>query len=358
MLILFLPNWKVEYCDVEPLEKQPPDYCVDGQDYWFFRYFNDKPDVDIIDIRSIGVLENIEKNKLRFYIIQAIKAIPQLNKYDLIVSHGMQSGIVIALWRRLFRTRSKHIVFDIGAFNSAAESGFALKLMQFASKSIDGIIYHTSSQRDYYKKYFPWVIDKSEFIKFGTDFDFFNGILENHSSDNCDESGKDYCICVGYAKRDWDTLVKAFQLADTENLVLKLVGNVNEKYYGLTNIEQIGFVPIKDLMALIRDAKFSILPLKSFNYSYGQMTLMQQMAMGKCVITSRVPSLMDYIEDGKTALLYEPENFEQLAELIETVNVDEKLRYSIAKNAQKYISDTNNEKVMAKEIECFLRKYK
>lgn len=356
--ILFLPNWKVKKCDEIPMNIQPPDYNVSGQDYWFFRYFKDKPKVDILDVSSFAFIEKIEKNKLRFYIIQAIKAIILLNKYDLVISHGMQSGIVVALWRRLFITRAKHIVFDIGSFNSAAERGVALKLMQFASKSIDGIIYHTSSQKNYYNRFFPWIVGKSEFIKFGTDYEFFNSALKEHNSVTSKESEKEYCICVGYSKRDWNTLVKAFQLADTGRLMLKLVGHVDEKYSGLANIEQIGFVSINELMGLIKCAKFSILPLKAFNYSYGQMTLMQQMAMEKCVITSEVPSLVDYVEDRKTALLYEPENCEQLAEIIEIVNSDEVLRHRIAENARNYIKNINNEKVMAEEIEKFMSKYK
>lgn len=84
---------------------------------------------------------------------QALKAIPKLHKYDLIVSHGMQSAVVVCLYRRFFRGKEKHIVFDIGSFNSAAESGSALKLMQFASRSIDGLIYHTSAQHAYYEKF-------------------------------------------------------------------------------------------------------------------------------------------------------------------------------------------------------------
>ena len=173
MKILFLPNWEVMKCSKAPKDKQPPDYYVKGEDYWFFRYFERKPEVDIIDVASAKWIQNIEKNKLRFYVIQALKAIPRLNKYDLVVSHGMQSGVVISLWRRLFKTRAKHVVFDIGAFNSAAESGAALKLMQFASRSIDGFIYHTSSQIKYYEKFFPWIVDKSQFIRFGTDAEYF-----------------------------------------------------------------------------------------------------------------------------------------------------------------------------------------
>ena len=97
MKILMLVNWKIEYCEEKPADKQPPDYKVEGKDYWFYRYFKNKPEVDVIDIRSFPWLESFERNKLHFYIWQAIRAIPKLNQYDLIVSHGMPSAILISL---------------------------------------------------------------------------------------------------------------------------------------------------------------------------------------------------------------------------------------------------------------------
>jgi len=354
--VLFLPNWKVQRCNEAPKDKQPPDYYIEGEDYWFFRYFENKPVVDIIDVSSFKWLENFEKNKIRFYIIQAIKVIPKLSKYDIVMSHGMQSGIVIALWRRFFKSKTRHIVFDIGSFNSAAENGTALKLMRFASKSIDGIIYHTSSQKEYYKQFFPWIVDKSQFIKFGTDYDYFceeNGNFPETIARQNQEIGckKEYCICIGYTKRDWDTLVDAFQMTNIKNLRLLLVGHVDDKYSGIPNIEQVGFVDIQELKRLITDAKFCVLPLKSYNYSYGQMTLMQQMAMGKCVIAAKVPSLVDYVENRKTAILYNPEDADELAEIITEIDGNEALRSSISNNAVSYIKIVNNEKIMAKDIE-------
>jgi len=363
MKILFLPNWRVKYCKEAPKDKQPPDYYIKGQDYWFFRYFNDKPEVDVLDISSLRCIENFEKNKLRFYVIQALRAIPKLNKYDLIVSHGMQSGVVISLWRRFFKTKSKHIVFDIGSFNSASESGAALKLMQFASRSVDGFIYHTGSQIEYYRKCFPWIVDKAHFIRFGTDSEYF--VPENDKADGTLEPdkqegilpGKPYCICVGYSKRDWDTVIKAFELAKPDNLKLLLVGHVDNRYKDISNVEQIEFVSVDKLKKLITGAKFGILPLKSYNYSYGQMTLLQQMAMGKCVIASRVPSLVDYYEDGVNALSYEPENAEELSEVIQSVNKDDDLRNKIGKNAADHVRNVSNEDTMAKEIEELLRSF-
>ena len=67
MKILMLVNWKVRHCDRKPSGIQPPDYCVAGEDYWFYRYFREKPEVDVVDITSFRWLENIEKETIRFY---------------------------------------------------------------------------------------------------------------------------------------------------------------------------------------------------------------------------------------------------------------------------------------------------
>lgn len=347
MKILMLVNWKVEFCSAKPIDKQPPDYYLLGEPYWFFRYFQKKPEVDVVDISSFHWLENFEKNKLRFYVWQTLKVLPRLGNYDLIISHGMQSGVLLSLFRRFFRTRAKHIVFDIGSFNSAAESGFALKLMQFSSKSIDGIIYHTSSQERYYQQYFPWIVSKSKFIRFGTDLVFFNPAKAHIRNDR-----DSYIICVGYAKRDWDTLIKAYQMLETDKK-LRLVGHVETQYKKYPNVEQIPFVPITELIDQIYNASFAVLPLDSFNYSYGQMTLMQQMALGKCVVASSVFSLIDYI-DEQTAILYEPRNAVELANKMDQLLSDEEYRDSIAQRGLDFLCNNCCEPIMAREIENFL----
>ena len=345
MKILMLVNWKTEYCDVAPADKQPPDYVVKGEPYWFFRYFKEQPEVDVVDISSFPWLERFEKNKIRFYIWQTLRVLPRLNQYDLILSHGMQSGVVLSLWRRLFKGKAKHIVFDIGSFNSAAESGFALKLMQFVSKSIDGLIYHTSSQMDYYKRFFPRLAEKSRFVRFGADLDRF-AVCEDGG---CKHLGN-YVLCVGFEFRDRETLTMAYRHLNS-NVKLRFVGYIAEKFKNVPGIEQFPVVPVTELMDHIQGAQFCVLPLESFNYSYGQMTLLQQMAMGKCVIAARVPSLVDYVEDGVTALLYEPKNADDLAEKMRLVLDNPEKCRKIAENAQVWLQTRCNEKIMAAEIE-------
>ena len=374
--ILMLVNWKVEYADRVPEGVQPPDYYVKGEPYWFFRYFKEDVQVDVIDTHSFSWLENFEKNKLHFYIWQSVKVIPKLNKYDLILSHGAQSGIVLSLFRRLYPGKAKHILFDIGAFNSAAEGGAALKLMQWTSKSIDGVIYHTSSQVEYYKDKFPWLVEKSRFILYGADRKYFG-------RDNSMEP-KNTILCIGSQKRDWDTVVKAYirlveRITEENNKVdgcqdlnltnkqgiqipeLHLIGKESyslEKQFSTMcdlKIHTTKFLPLEELVQEIQASKFGVLPLKAFNYSFGQMTLLQQMALGKAVITAKVPSMVDYVTDGVTGLLYESENDEELAEKMYLLYRDTELKERIEKRAQHYIKEEYNEKHMAENIESYLR---
>ena len=350
MKILMLVNWKIEYTNKVPKDKQPPDYYIKGKDYWFFRYFQNKKDlqVDVVDIRSFKALESFEKNKIRFYVWQTLKVLPKLKEYDLVFSHGMQSGIVLCLWRRLFgKGKYKHIVFDIGAFNSAKEEGKALKLMQFASKSLDGVIYHTAMQEEYYKKCHPWLLDKSKYIAFGTDSEFFED-----STNDSKKMEKPYILSIGYNKRDWDTLIKAYEKMDTD-VELHLLGNESWKSDN-SKIKIIPPVPVKEMIKMIEGCLFGVLPLKWFNYSYGQMTLMQQMALGKAVVVSEVPSVKDYVQDGVDACLYPPEDVDVLQKRMEKLLEDIKYREQLGKEAAKTIKEKINEKIMAQEIEAFL----
>ena len=87
------------------------------------------------------------------------------------------------------------------------------------------------------------------------------------------------------------------------------------------------------------------------------MTLLQQMALGKCVVAADVPSLRDYIEDGKTAIMYEPQSVHELADKMKSVMIDEAYRNKIGKNAVTWLHEACNEKIMAENIEQSFRKF-
>ena len=358
--VLMLVNWKVYYCDEVPEGIQPPDYVVPNQPYWFFRYMSPEWKVDVVDITAPSLIARLEK-RIRFYIWQTLRVLPRLGQYDLVISHGMQSGIVLAMWRRLFgKGNYRHIVFDIGAFNSGRDSGKALKLMQFASKSLDGVIYHTQIQSEYYRKCHPWLVGKSRFIPFGTDAEYFVPEEKRKAHEEIDT----YILAFGKIKRDWETLLRAYALSNHQ-FKLRIVGAEelisddfkSKNVSSLENVEIYPPVPLTKLQEMIREAAFCVVPLAEFPYSYGQMTLLQQMAMGKAVIAADVPSLQAY-HDGDGVLWYESGNAEQLAEELDRLTSDAALRQDLGEKARNAVLFRFNEKEMARKIELFLNKYK
>lgn len=358
--VLMLVNWRVQYAKEKvPAGIQPPDFCLEGKPYWFFRYMDPRFSVDVVDISAPSLIGKVEK-KARFYLWQTLRVLPRLNQYDLVVSHGMQSGIVLALWRRIFgKGRYCHIVFDIGAFNSGRRSGKALKLMQFASKSLDGVIYHTEVQKDYYKNCHPWLLEKSRFILFGTDADFFGEDMRKKAAgyreterleEETAETSRQYILSFGKIKRDWNTLLKAYDYSE-QRLPIKIVGDTTIHSEN-SQVEILAAVSLSDLKELIRKAAFCVVPLKSMPYSYGQMTLLQQMAMGKAVIAADVPSLASY-HGGDGVLWYDPENALDLAEKMDFLAAYPEHCEQLGEKAAELIRTTYNEKNMADAIQSF-----
>lgn len=351
MKVLMLVNWKVVYADQIPADRQPPDYVVPGVPYWFFRYMGPSYEVDVVDITAPSPILAFER-KIRFYIWQTLRVLPRLKDYDLVISHGMQSGIVLALWRRLFgKGRYQHLVFDIGAFNSGRRSGRALGLMQFASKSLDGVIYHTPVQRDYYESCHPWLIDKTQFITFGTDADFFTD-PDTISKVDATETG--YILSFGKIKRDWDTLLKAYaQAGSGRKYRLRIIGPTDLSCDD-QNVDILSPVSIDELKDQICGAAFCVLPLDSMPYSYGQMTLLQQMAMGKAVIAADVPSLEPYHAEGAVRW-YPSGNATALAVEMNHLADDAALRESTGQLAAAAVREQYNEEQMAHAIDAYIQ---
>ena len=352
MNILMLVNWEIHYLSENREDIQPPDKVVEGKKYWFFRYWPSSDiHVDVIDFSRLPFLHYLEKNKLKFYILQILKAIPISKNYDLIISHSAQSAIFLSFLRRIVnKRRPPHIVIDPGCFNGARDSKFETSLIRYASKSINGLIYHSTIQEKYYKKHLPFL--KRKFIPFGVDTDFFKP-MDNTTEEN-------YVVSVGYMKRDYATLLNVWSQISTKTR-LRIVGIKNKssyiKNYAVpTNVELYDRVSINKLKLLIAEAKFVVLPLPYYKYSYGQMTLLQSMAMAKAVIVTKTPSTKDYIINGKDVLFVEPYNIGDMRDKIECLLDNPLLVKSLSKQARKTVEQKFNEKIMAQKIYAFANK--
>lgn len=288
MRILFLPNWTVYQLAEDNPSLQAPDKYVKGESYWFFRYFTQMPEVDIVDIHKGNILHILEV-KLKFYIWQSILAYRKQKKYDIIISHGAQSGVMLALLRCLFgKGRTKHIIFDIGGMNGARAKGFSTRLIQWAMKSNPYIICHSRNILKNLEGTYPWLLDRAVFIPFGIgtyQYTIRLGITTSRD-----------IFVFGGKKRDVATVIASWRKIVSDGADkgyrLLVVGDILR--YDVQSCISVGRLRYDEYIEALEKAAFAILPLEDFSYSYGQMSLLGALALGKYVIASQAGGISDY----------------------------------------------------------------
>ena len=92
-----------------------------------------------------------------------------------------------------------------------------------------------------------------------------------------------------------------------------MIGNPDIKCEN-KNVVVLPFIPIDKLMTYIVNAKYSVIPLDDFNYSFGQLTILQQMAFGVPILAADVPAIRDYISCSDGIISYKPYNIDDLKE--------------------------------------------
>jgi glycosyltransferase involved in cell wall biosynthesis len=330
---------------------QSPDKVVYGKQYWFFKYLPDDIDIDVVDFTKLPIFHYVEKRIFKFYIAQSLRILPYFKNYDIIISHSAQSAVVFAFLRSLIGEKNPpHIVIDPASFNGGRDNFLELLPIKFCARSINGIIYHSKIQYKYYKKHLTFLLDRTQFIPFGVDVDFFKPM---------DLLVEPYILSFGYLYRDYHTLLRAWKLLDKESVELRIVGINDIGRWKLDsfpkNVKIFPKVPISILKEMIAKALFVVIPLPYYEYSYGQMSLLQSMSMGKAVIVTKTPSTIDYIEDNFDAIGTVPYDEQDLAQKIRKCLDDKDFVYRIGKNARSTVLKKYNEKLMAERIYTFVK---
>lgn len=345
MKILFTPNWTVHHLDADDDLIQPPDKQVVGQGYWFFKYFPKGYQVDIIDRGRKSWFRDLEK-KIKFYIKQPIRAFKCRNDYDIVVSHGAQSGLVYELLCSFVKNKPPHLMFDIGGLNGARINHYETPLIRFALRKCPYILVHTSRQVDFYREHYPELAEKVRFIPYGVDCKYF---VPQPSVERTRT-----ILTFGKAKRDNVTLCEAFaRIADKRGYRLIVVGEpeLSKRYDYLDEIIFRSVIPLPELMQLMAESDFIVIPLPEFLYSYGQMSFLQSMAMGKAAIITRTTSSRDYIEKAPGVIGVEPYDIDGMKHALEEMmDMTDAQRDAIGMANRSYATSRYDEREMSKAI--------
>jgi glycosyltransferase involved in cell wall biosynthesis len=86
------------------------------------------------------------------------------------------------------------------------------------------------------------------------------------------------------------------------------------------------------LNEIIRNAAFVVVPSEC--YENCSMVVLEAMAFGKPIIGSRIGGIPEQVEDGKTGLLFEMGNVQQLSRKMEVLAEDKELRKEMGRAAR------------------------
>jgi len=117
----------------------------------------------------------------------------------------------------------------------------------------------------------------------------------------------------------------------------------------LQNVEIVGRKSFSECMEILMRSRFLVMP--ALCYENFPMTIREAFAYGKPVIASRLGAMASIVEDGKTGLLFEPGNAEDLATKMEWMCENEDACVEMGKNAReqfetKYTAEKNYEILM------------
>lgn len=303
--ILFLANW--------------PRTDRDMSRYAYFAHWRSRPRVRFFGTFDLGPWTRWEKNTLRFYVLQPVAALLLAPFYDAVIAFSTQSGLPFALLLRLcFWMRTKLIVLDVETFGRV-DAGAKLRLVQFAARRIDHVIYAARGQESYYERQLPFLRHRRSFVPIG---------IGAHEKTLAFDAGRDGPLVAlgrhGKAFRDWATLLRAYaRLTDAPPLLIvgraELPAAERDNVPIPPGVEFVPYQPNDPLRALLEKARCVILPLPEREQSLGQLSILLCMATGKAVVASDVLGLRDYLADGETGLTYPPGDDAALAERLARV---------------------------------------
>lgn len=111
-------------------------------------------------------------------------------------------------------------------------------------------------------------------------------------------------------------------------------------------------VSYDSLPELLKEGEIVILPSLFESFSY---TCIEAMAAGKVVVGSNIGGMNDLIESGKTGVLIDPENVDELYRAINSLITDPVTSFEMAKHARMHImaGANRNDKVLSQTINLY-----
>lgn len=286
----------------------------------------------------IDYLDRIGKHSIGFEILHPLQSLAVNKNANVVITMADTYGVALG-WLRYhhFLRTDRYIHLHIAVFLSQMLQGMSsrqLRVVRKALGSVDGVVYLSQNQRPILKEFLDLPDNKLFFVPYGIDSDFFSPRkLTEH--DNVEISNEFILSVGGDAGRDYRALLEAMKHCDETLLLVCRPWNKVWLRQVPKNVQVRVDVPHTELRTLYHKAKFVVVSLKkNWTYPSGSTVLLEAMAMGKAVIISRIPGIMSYVQNEKTALLVKPEAVSDLIGAIQHLSQNHEERKRIEKRAR------------------------
>jgi glycosyltransferase involved in cell wall biosynthesis len=332
--VLMFVNWAIHRVNTFNDSIRNPDQIVTGERYWFFKYWPKNVSVDVVGIKKSFFLYPLE-NLFRIYV-QHATTFNRIRDYDLLLTFDSPSAFLFALLKSklgIFKS-IPHVMIDVGLPNASETHKnipptlvYEMLKQSFNQKSVSHLIFHSACQRAFYRDAIGFPNNILSYIPFGVESDYFKP--EQVETE-------DYIFSAG-EYRDFNTLLGVYERWYEKLPELRIRSELPKPVHLPPNVKWLPRAPISTFKAEALKAKFVVVPLHYTLRSTGLMTCLQSMALGKAVLTSKVPAIDGYIKDGESAVYYRPYDSEDLFHKLSLLSKESTLVKKIGNAARKAV---------------------
>ena len=298
---------------------------------------------------SVNTLSNMPLKK-RVAMILSLR-----NSYDLIIFNGYSNVEFVALFlSNLFKRRFFiAIESDTQPKDDSGLKGFLKKLALstiFKNSSVLGFAGGSVKHRDYFKKY---GMDEERI--------FLMPMMVNNETFYFDREKPKKPFVFLYVGRiiphkNVEFLIKSFRKAfgEQEDVLLRIVGRgesldvLKSKYEKEKNILFEGAKFAEDLVRVYHSSHVFVLP--SLYEPWGLVVNEAMSASMPVLASDRVGAVGDLVKEGKTGFVFNPENEDQLSDLMKRVYEDRALFTRLSKNARELMQKKWNYDLYMKNL--------
>lgn len=128
-----------------------------------------------------------------------------------------------------------------------------------------------------------------------------------------------------------------------------------KKQYVLPNIRCIHWLEYRQYIDMLESAAFVIVPLEEHPYSYGQMSLLGSLALGKYVIASKVSGISDYTEKCQSVISVKQHDVNEMYRAIKKY-INENVKSKDRNIPRNEVENNFSEEQMGNKIKAFVFK--